>query len=250
MANEILSTGKSLLSNGTSTGGGGTGDGKVKVDANGTADYLMNKLFSSNDSISITKIGDKLSITENNSYEKVISPATTFPIMNCNATLQCPTYIPGDANKQACVTKINFPSGQIENISFFGGQNSSNNKHLYVAFYASDTDDVRTATKFGEAIDITSTAYYFTLANPIKIINKKFYWIMILLTAESNGGDAVNGMTTNITGAGIGTWQQIAGVGFIDNPFAGSVHFNDEFNYTMNYTPALVFPYVQCGIVK
>ena len=241
----IYDTNGSLLSTGS-----GSSDGKVKVQASGSADYLKNKIYSSNDSLLVSVIDDKLSITENSSYEAVISPATNFPIMNCNATYTIKTYVAGDADKTACVNKINLPSGQIESISLFGGMNSSNNKHLYIAVYGNDVDNVQGATKFGEALDVTSTSYMFELESPIKIEHYKFYWIMGVISAESSGGDAVNGRTTSITGAGIGTWQQTAGIGYIDNPFSGSVGFEDTFDYTINYLSTYVHPYIQCQIVK
>lgn len=243
---EILSTGVNLLS----TGEGGTGDGKVKIDSGDSANYLGYKLYSSNDSINITKIGDKLSITENNDYEAVISPATNYPIMLSNSTFQIPTYIAGQAAVDGYVNKINLPSGQIETIQLFGGQNSSNNKHLSIALYGSNTDNVQGATKFGEAVNVTSTSYIFSLTNPIKIEKYKFYWVMWVLTAESNGGDAVNSMTTNITGAGIGEWSRSAGIGYINNPFSGTMAFNNTFDYTINYETTVGFIYLQLNIIK
>lgn len=246
MANDILSTGANLLSE------GGTGDGKVKCNNTDTAGYLSDKLYSSNGSISITYIPNekKISITENNSYEKVISPATNFPIMSSNATFNIPTYVAGQAAVNGYVNKINLPSGQIGSISLFGGQNSSNNKHLSVAIYGSNTDDVQSSTKIGEALDVTSSSYIFTLVNPINITEYKFYWVMWVLTAESNGGDAVNAMTTNITGAGVGEWPRTAGIGYINNPFSGTLHFEDSFNYTINYTEQTAFAYIQLNIDK
>ena len=249
MAEDIFETNGSLLA----LNDGGSSDGKVKCNANDTAGYLVEKIYSSNDSLDVTYIANEkaLSITLNNSYEAVISPATNFPIMNCNATYQIPTYIAGDANKTGYVNKINLPSGQISSITLFGGQNSSNNKHLYIALYGSNTDDVTTAVKFAEKVDITSTSFTWDFEDsPMKIAKYKFYWIMWVISAESSGGDAVNARTTSITGAGVGTWQRTAGIGYIDNPFAGSAHFEDSFNYTVNYMSTTTFSYIQLQIEK
>lgn len=251
MANDILDTGTDLLSLGD--GGSGTGDGKVKCIETDTADYLKNKVYSSNDSISIEYIPStkKLSITENNSYESVISPACPFPIMNCNSTLDLTNYNVGIGSVNGYVMKINLPSGNISSVTLFGGSNSSNNKHLYFALYGSEFDDIRTATKFGEKLNATSTSFAFDFTNsPVHIEKNKFYWIMVVVSAESDGGDKVNGMTTNITGAGIGTWQSIAGIGLISNPFSSGATFPNTWNYTINYSPSTIFPYIQCNIIK
>jgi len=247
---EILDTGLDLLSVGES---GGTGDGKVKCRESDTAGYLEDKVYSSNNSISIEYIPStkKLSITENNSYEAVISPACPFPIMNCNATYDLPNYNSGISSINGYVMKIQLPSGHISSINLFGGSNSSLTKHIYVGFYGSNTDDIRTATLFGMKKNSTSNSFIFDFeSSPIYIEKYKFYWIFIVISAESDGGDKVNAMTTNITGAGIGTWQTLAGIGMVNNPFSGGTEFQNTWNYTINYTSSIAFPYIQCNISK
>lgn len=246
----VLSTGESLLS--TPNDGGGSGDGKVKCNSTDTAGYLVDKIISTNDSISIQYIPSEkaLSITTNNDYEAVISPACNFPILSCNDTFNIPNYNAGVSSIKGYVNKINLPSGQISSITLFGGSNSSNNKHLYIALYGSNTDDVTTATRFAYKENLTSTSYDFDIsASPMKIQKYKFYWVMWILAAESDGGDKVNAMTTRITGAGIGTWQTKAGIGIIDNPYA-SGSFHQTFDYTVNYNTTIPFVYVQLNIVK
>jgi len=249
---EILDSGYDLLSI-DENGGSGSGDGKVKCRESDTADYLEKKLFSSNGSISIEYIPSqkKISITENNDYEAVISPACPFSIMNCNATYDLPNYNHGVGSINGYVMKIQLPSGNINSINLFGGSNSSLNKHLSIAFYGSDSDDIRTATLFGKKSNAVSSSFLFDFSeDPIYIEKFKFYWVFVVVSAESDGGDKVNAMTTNITGAGIGTWQYLAGIGMVNNPFAALPDFTSSWNYVINYSSAYTFPYIQCNISK
>ena len=225
---------------------------KVAINSSdNTPGYLLDKIVSSNESISITSADGAVNITLNNDYENVMTPAAPFAKILCDGT-----YKPGTSTNDGVVCPINFPSGEIESISFFPGKIASGSI-AYIAVYGKSDDHISGAAKWFETWNTTipndglikfNTPISIKKYNDDKTEMYRYNWVVICIRSSTDGGTEVNAKINNLV-AITGNGAALAGIGLASNVVTNSTTaFNDTFNYSINGSPNT--PYIQFNIVK
>src|SRR5574344_606689 len=225
---------------------------KVAINSSdNTPGYLLDKIVSSNESISITSADGAVNITLNNDYENVMTPAAPFAKILCDGT-----YKPGTSTNDGVVCPINFPSGKIESISFFPGKIASGSI-AYIAVYGKSDDHISGAAKWFETWNTTipndglikfNTPISIKKYNDDKTEMYRYNWVVICIRSSTDGGTEVNAKVNNLV-AITGDGAALAGIGLASNVVTNSTTaFNDTFNYSINGSPNT--PYIQFNIVK
>ena len=186
-----------------------------------TADTLLPNIFSSDNSIDVSKSPDpeddsklKVNLQVNNEYASTITPAKPFDKLMCDTVLGVPMgdgeSHTGAANVRGVLMPIMVPSGRIESISMFPEAYSGAGNHiLYLGLYGNDADTIDGAYRwlgvYGANMGPASTTFSFeghsgdanivgTMVDGLPYIVKKIYidpeGVSIDINGRAAHGDA------------------------------------------------------------